>query len=112
MLNHVYIFFSTVPYLKNKRLILLSIIKNTDKKLFDYSDLRWTQILLFGDILFDVHTNLSTLNATIDFVTFSKIYGETANSFFSAVTIFDQNLFCILFPFILIFLEHYNYFFI
>ena len=67
--------FSPLSLFQNERLILLNIVKNIDSKLFD-SDLRLTQILLFGDKSLDVNTNSSILNATIDFVLSSKRFEE------------------------------------
>ena len=52
------------------------IVKNIDSKLLDYSDLRLTQILLFGDTSLDVNTNSSVLNATMNFVLSSKKFEE------------------------------------
>ena len=68
-------YFLHCPLFQNERLILLNIVKNIDSKLFD-SDLRLTQILLFGDKSLDVNTNSSILNATIDFVLSSKRFEE------------------------------------
>ena len=48
------------------------IVKNIDSKLLDYSDLRLTQILLFGDTLLNVNTNSSVLNTTMNFVISKK----------------------------------------
>ena len=61
-------FFLHYPQFQNEKLIFLSIVKNIDIKLLDYSDLRLAHILLFGDTLLHANTNSSILNATIDFV--------------------------------------------
>ena len=111
MSNHGCIFFTTVHYFKTKDVILLSTVKNTESKLFDCSDLHFTQVLLFDHFPLDVNTNSSILNATIEFVISFKWFEEPTfpkcRFFFNTVPILF--LFCILFPFILIFLGHYIY---
>ena len=89
---HFFLYCSMFPI---KRLILLSIVINIDSKLLDYGDLCLTKALLFCNILFDDNTKLLIFDATIEFIISSKR--------FDAVTIFCQNLFCILFSFILMF---------
>ena len=54
-------FFLHWPLFQNEGLILLSIVKNIDSQLLDYSDLHLTQILLFGSKSLDVNTNSSIL---------------------------------------------------
>ena len=61
---------------ENERIILLSIVKNIDSNLFDYSDLCLTQVLLFGNISLDLNTNSPILNGTIDFIICSKRFEE------------------------------------
>ena len=96
---------------QKERLILLNIVKNIDSELCDYSNLTLIQILFFGDTSLDVNTNSYILSATIDFVISSKRFEEplfyTHNFFFTPVTNFYQNLFCILFPWYWYYLEHY-----
>ena len=62
---------------QNERFAPLSIVKNIDNKLLDYSDLLPTQIHLFGDTSPYANTNLSTLNATIDFAISFEIWRTT-----------------------------------
>ena len=63
---------SVSPLFIKERLIFLSLVKNIDSKLLDYSDLCLSQILLFGDTSLDVNTNSAIYNATIDFIISSK----------------------------------------
>ena len=103
-----HIFFLHCLLFQDKRHILLSTVKNNESKLLGYSDLRLSQILHSGDTSLDVFSNSSTLNITIDFVICSKRLEElfyTVNFLFSTVTIFYQNLFCIILTFILIFVR-------
>ena len=61
-------FFSIVPYFKTKDVSSWALLrKNADTKLLDYSDLRLTQILLFGDTSLDVNY----------FMFFSSFFGLT-----------------------------------
>ena len=108
MMIHATFFFLHCLLFQDERHILLSTVKNNESKLLGYSDLRLSQILHSGDTSLDVFSNSSTLNVTIDFVICSKRLEElfyTVNFLFSTVTIFYQNLFCIILTFILIFVR-------
>ena len=61
---------TVVIQIYNERRIFLSTVKNTESKLLDYTHLRLTQILFFGDTWLYVHNNSSILNGTIVFVLF------------------------------------------
>ena len=51
---------TVVIQIYNERRIFLSTVKNTERKLLDYTHLRLTQILFFVDTWLDINTNSST----------------------------------------------------
>ena len=57
----------------------------------DHSDLRLTEVLLFGDASLDIDTNSSILNSTTDFVFFPK--GFKSHSFELSISLIVQTLF-------------------
>ena len=103
MSSHVYIF-SHCPLFENKRLILLSTVKNIDGKLLDYSDLSLTQILLFGD-----HHWMLILTRPFLTQPLTLLYSprDLKNYLFKLPIVYSaQLLFFILFPLYWYFLEY------
>ena len=64
------------PIYNNDWFSLLSTIRNIDCKLLEISDSSLTHTILYGNPSFDVITNSLILNATIDFILFTKKFEE------------------------------------
>ena len=83
MSNNIDISSSTVLYFKMKdtpsceHCCWTKVVVNCKlSKLLNHSDLRLTQVLLFGETSLDVNANSSVLNATIDFIISVKRFEE------------------------------------
>ena len=64
------------PMYSNDRSSLLNTLRNIDCKLLGNTDSSLTQMLLYGNPSLDVITNSLVLNATTDFILFTKRFEE------------------------------------
>ena len=64
------------PIYNKDRSSLLRTIRNIDFKLLEITDSSLTQMLLHGNLSFDIITNQLILNATIDFILSTKRFKE------------------------------------
>ena len=123
MSNHVFIFFFTVPYLKTKDLSSWALLRIltvncwtivicAKQKFLSLAIHRWMLILTHPFLMYFRPMSHLCRKQVVGFykqnvwktpVAEWKFFWQTANFFFSALTIFYQNLFCIPFSFILIF---------
>ena len=79
-------FFLHCPFFFNEIRILLSTIRSLDSKLLNFSDYDHTQTLLFANTSQTSSNNFKIINASIDYILYSKTFDELLfkiNSFIS-----------------------------
>ena len=83
------------PIYNNDRSSLLSTIRNTDSKLLEITDSSLTQALRYGNQSFDIITDSLILNATNDFILYTKRFEDDIfkrNNAFSYLFLNNQSI--------------------